>query len=244
MGYATIAFPGGPGLKFRIDPEALSWSFQINTSVTNTVGGRVVQVNGATLSDITITGLYGEDRSKADGTAEYPGRSWRLAKAFARKIREMMIYQASDATVHAKMHQAAVFSYPPEDWKFRVYIKQLSDPDGGVITMSTGKFSHGYVLTLFVVQEGTTALVKAGSDSGGVVSKAKAKAINAYIGRISDGIGWKPSIYNGPMGGYLDYLQDATTGDKKAKSDTAPKQGSKAAQAVSSSNKQSVNVGV
>lgn len=248
MGYAKIAFPGGPAIKFRIDPQALTWSFQVNTSVVNTIGGRVVQVNGATLSDITLTGLYGEDRSKADGTIEYPGRSWRLAKGFARRIREMMDWQARDSQIHAKMHQPAVFTYPPQNWRFRVYLKSLADPDGGVVTMTTEKFSHGYVLTLFVVQEGSDALVKAGTDSSGMVSQARARAINQYIGRISDGIGWRPSKYNGPLGGYLDFLQEATTGDAKPKPKpkpgSAPRQGSRAAQAASSANRQLIDTGV
>jgi hypothetical protein len=211
MGFATLGFPDGMGIRFRIDPQSIDWNFKVNTSVTNTVGGRVVQVNGATLSDITIQGLFGEDRSRADGTAEHEGRSWRLAKRFTLRIRQMMEWQARDAQQHAKMHRPAVFAYPPENWRFRVYIKDIADPDGGVISLSTGKFSHGYVLTLQVVQEASDALVRAGS-SNGMLDKARAKAINGYISRISQGVGWKPSEYNGNFGDYYGSVKDSVDG--------------------------------
>lgn len=203
MGQATLAFPNGPGVQFRIDPQTINWDFRILTSVTNTVGGRVVQVIGAVLSDIVITGLFGEDlaqASKVEGL-EHGGRSWRLARRFATKIREMEEYQGRDSQQHNLMAVPAVFSYPPRGWRFRVYIKDIADPDGGAVTMSSPKFSHGYTLTLFVVQEGSDTLTKAGSRNG-VLDQAKARAISQYISRISDGIGWEPTKYNGDFLNY------------------------------------------
>lgn len=213
MGQATIGFPNGPGIQFRIDPQAINWDFRILTSVQNTVGGRVVQVIGAVLSDITISGLFGEDLSQAKKVAgaglEHGGRSWRLARRFATKIREMEEYQGRDSNQHNLMAVPAVFSYPPRDWRFRVYIKDLSDPDGGAVTMTTPKFSHGYTLTLFVVQEGSDTLTQAGTRNG-VLNQAKQRAISQYISRISDGIGWEPTKYNG---NFLDYYGGQGLGD-------------------------------
>lgn len=205
MGQATLGFPGGPGIKFRIDPQAIDWDFRVITSVTNTVGGRVVQVIGATLSDITISGLLGEDlaRAKKDDAFEHDGRSWRLARRFAGRIRQLEEYQGRDSQSYNRMAPPAVFSYPPLDWRFRVYIKDLADPDGGSVTMSTPKFSHGYTLTLFVVQEGSDTLTKAGTRNG-VIDQARSRAISQYISRISDGIGWEPTKYNGDFLNYYD----------------------------------------
>lgn len=208
--YATLGFPNGLGIKFRLDPNAIEWNFSINASVIPTVGGRVVQVTGATLSDMTVSGDFGEDRSQADGSEEYPGRSWRLAVSFANRIRQMMLHQSSDATQQDKMHPTAVFSYPPQDWRFNVYIKDFADPDGGAISVRPEKFSHSYVLTLFIVQDGSDQLLKAGASANGVLSKAKAAAINSYIARISDGIGWVPSAYNGNWGDYYKGQFDTT----------------------------------
>jgi hypothetical protein len=213
MGYATLGFANGPGIQFRIDPQEVAWGFKINTSVTPTVGGRVVQVNGATLEDMTINGLFGEDRSAGVGATppkddphEHPGRSWRLAKRFSGQVRLLMDRQSADSNVHRKMHLPPTFTYPPKNWKFQVYIKGFADPDGGTITMSTGKFSHGYSLTLFIVQDTSSQLIQAGATNGDL-NLARSQAINDYIARISDGIGWKPTKYNG---NWVDYWARGT----------------------------------
>ena len=199
MGVATLGFDGGPQLTFRIDPSAIDWNFQVYTSVTETVGGRVVQVTGATLSDVTISGEHGEDRGRGRGAAgtDHPGASWRLAEAFNATIRSMMVFQAGGATVPGQLTRSpAVFSYPPRGWRFRCYIKSLADPDGGTVTHKVGKASYRYTLTLFVVQDASDALALAGS-AGGALNAAKAAAIDAYIARVADGVGWHYSPYNG-----------------------------------------------
>jgi len=199
MSFATLGFAGGPKATFRVDPQEISWGYQMHTSVIETVGGRVVQVTGATLSDITINGLYGEDRTRGRGApgVDHPGKGWRLAEEFVSTIRSLMAFQSGGTTVQGQATVApAVFSYPPMGWQFRVYIKDLSDPDGGAVTHKVGKISYGYSLTLFVVQDDSDTLTRAGS-SGGVMNATKAAAIDTYINRISDGVGWHYSPYNG-----------------------------------------------
>lgn len=214
MSFATLGFDGGPKLSFRIDPQAIDWNFQIHTSVTETVGGRVVHVTGGTLSDITISGLYGENRAagRAPVGTDHPGASWRLAESFVAQVRAMMVYQAGGATVSGQLTRApAVFSYPPQDWRFRVYIKALSDPDGGAVSHRLGKFSYGYSLTLFVVQDGSDALTVAGGVAG-VVASAREAAIDAYIARVADGVGWHYSPYNGGVPSATSYDPSTTGG--------------------------------
>lgn len=191
-GLATLGFSGGPSVTFRLNPNSVDWNWTINTSVTPTIGGRVIQVLGATLDDVVIQGDFGQ--SRGDGP---DGESWLLAESFYKKIRDIMEWQSRDATIPAKMHQPAVFNFPLKNWRFAVYVKDLSDPDGGgSVTHSIGKFAHRYALTLFIVEELSDSLVKAGT-SHGVLNDAKAKAIDSYLSRISDGIGWKFSKYNG-----------------------------------------------
>jgi hypothetical protein len=92
-----------------------------------------------------------------------------------------------------------VFIYSPKGLRFQCYIKSIVDPDGdgtaGVVH-KVGRANYRYVLTLFPVQEGSTSLTKAGM-SNGVLDQARAKAVDAYIARISQGIGWKFTAYNG-----------------------------------------------
>jgi hypothetical protein len=186
MGYASLGFSDGPSVSFRIDPDSIEWNFKINTTVIPTVAGRVVQVLGATLSDMTVTGKYGQNvRAGQDG------ESWKLAEAFVNKIRQIQEYQSRDSAQHGKMHTPAIFNYSPKNWRFQVYVKALADTQGGSVTHRTGRFSYDYQLSLFIVD--------VISDDLHALSGARKKAVDAYIARISDGIGWHFSQYNGQV---------------------------------------------
>lgn len=186
MGYASLGFSGGPSVSFRIDPDSIEWNFKINTTVIPTVAGRVVQVLGATLSDMSVMGHYGQNHA-----AGQDGESWKLAEAFANKIRQIQEYQSRDSTQRGLMHVPATFNYSPKGWRFQVYIKSLADSRGGSVAHATGRFSYDYQLQLFIVD--------VISDDLHVLTGAKKNAVDAYIARISDGIGWHFSQYNGQV---------------------------------------------
>lgn len=196
MGKATIGFPGGPAIAFRVDPDHIEWSFEVLTNVVETIGGRVIQIIGSELSDLTVTGSFGQDHSTP------AGESWRQAEAFLLLIRQLMDYQSQDANKQTLMHPPAVFTYPPKNWRFNVYVKAFEDADnpGTSVVLTPGKFNQRWRLTLFIVQDASTALVTAG-DSNGVINKQAEAAIAAYMARISDGIGWKFTAYTGLKNG-------------------------------------------
>jgi hypothetical protein len=161
------------------------------TNVVETIGGRVIQVIGAYLDDLQVSGSFGQDHRTPKG------ESWRQAEAFLKMVTAIMEHQASDATQQDKMHPPAIFTYPPKGYRFRCYVKAFTDADGGnSIVMTPGKFNQRYTLSLFIVADGSDALVKAGT-SNGVYSQKQNDAIAAYMARISDGIGWHFSQYNG-----------------------------------------------
>jgi hypothetical protein len=162
------------------------------TNVVETIGGRVIQVIGSQLDDLVVTGSLGQDHSTPRG------ESWRQAEAFLALVQSIMDFQSADATQQARMHPPAVFTFPQKNWRFNVYVKDLSDADnpGTSIVLTPGKFNQRYQLTLFIVQDSSTALVKAG-DSNGVVNKQAEAAIAAYMARISDGVGWRFTQYTG-----------------------------------------------
>lgn len=164
----------------------MEWNFKINTTVIPTVAGRVVQVLGATLSDLTVTGKYGQNVK-----AGPDGKSWRQAEAFANKIQEIQAFQSRDSREFGKMHVPAVFNYAPMNWRFQVYVKSLADSRGGSVTHVTGRFSYDYILTLFIVDSI--------SDDLEILKGEKAAAVDKYIARISDGIGWHFSQFNGQV---------------------------------------------
>jgi hypothetical protein len=202
MALASLGFAKGPQITFRLNPTSIDWGFDIHTSVVPTIGGRVVQITGATLRDITVVGELGENRragASADGKSDHPGASWRLHEAFIAQCRAIMDHQSRDSRTPGKMHAPAIFNYPPHNWRWQVYLTEVSDTDGQAsIEHRTGKFSHGYQLKLFVVQAGSDSLVKAGTSKSSV-DAAQEKAIASYIARISEGIGWRQSEYNGGL---------------------------------------------
>lgn len=190
MGTATFGYSGGPMVTFRVDPDSISWSFQVVTNVTETIGGRVIQVIGSYLDDMTIVGSFGQDHSTAQG------ESWRQAEAFLATMQSIMEAQAADSNQQQQMSPPAIFSYPPLNYRFQAYVKDFSDADspGTSIRMTAGKFNQRWQLTLFLVQDASEKLIKAG-ESNGVISKQAAAAIDAFMARISDGVGWSYSQY-------------------------------------------------
>jgi len=194
VGMATLGFAGGPSVAFRIDPESIDWNWQIITNVVETIGGRVIQVIGAYLDDLVVTGSFGQDHSTPLGV------SWLQAEAFLSLITQIMEFQSQDSNKQGMMQPPAIFTYPPLNYRFQVYVKDFADADGGgSIVMSPGKFNQRYVLTLFIVQDASEGLVVAGTTNG-VYSQKQEAAIGAYMARISDGVDWHFSQYNGPAG--------------------------------------------
>lgn len=189
---ATLGYEGGPSVVFRLNPNNVLWNFNIDTSVTPTVGGRVVQVLGASLSDMQVLGSLGEIKA---GESNKSKVSWELAERFVANIRAIMDRQTRDSNTFDKMQPPPIFNFPLKNWRFSVYVKALQDPKGGAIYHSPDHFSHEYALTLFVVQDNSQDVVTIGKN--GVLNTKRQEAIDNYITRISDGIGWKASKYNG-----------------------------------------------
>lgn len=208
------------GLVFRLNPSSISWNFTIKTNVEETIGGRVVQVLGATLSDITIQGEYGQKQGHVgkkdqrgrlkNADQEDSGLSWRLAEAFVAAIRQKMEEQSADAKTDRLMHRPLLFEFPDYGWRFLCYVKSISGGDGdAAITHSVGAFAYKYTLVLFIVEDISDNLNR-------VVDKQRRAAINAYISRISAGVGWRKSEFNDPA-----LTRDATTGQLHYQSPTA-----------------------
>jgi hypothetical protein len=185
---------------FRIAPSSVIFPFEVDSTVINTVGGRVVQVYGVTLGDMVVQGLFGQERTGQTRD------SWQLAEEFQERIGQMVIKQSTPPTTgqlagydRTPMHEPLRFVFnddsverrqaglPIHNWDFQVYIKKLEDSDGSgyTVTHETGKFSYGYTLTLFIVEDNSRTL--------------RQVAVDKFINRLAAGVGWKRSEYNGPM---------------------------------------------
>lgn len=197
MGTATLGYPGGPSIAFRLDPELITWNWQVLTNVIETIGGRVIQVIGARLDDLTVQGSLGQDHA----AGPVNGTSWHQAEKFVSTVTKIMEAQSADSNQQGQMHPPAVFTYPPKGWRFNVYVKSITDPDGqSSVILTPGKINQRYSLALFIVQDGSSALVKAGTTNG-VFSQKAYDAVSAFMARISDGVGWHFTQYNGQVTG-------------------------------------------
>jgi hypothetical protein len=198
MGTATLGYPGGPSVAFRVDPDLIDWTWSVQTNVIETIGGRVIQVLGARLDDLTVQGSLGQDHAN-----KTTGESWQQAQAFLTTVTAIMEQQASDANQNSLMHPPAVFTYPPRGWRWNVYVKALTDPDGSnSLVLKPGKVNQRYALTLFIVNEGQ-ALTVAGTTANGALAQQSQQAISQFMARISDGVGWKANKYTGQYAGSL-----------------------------------------
>lgn len=186
MGLATFA-----GRPFRIDPHSVSWDFQAKTNVTYTLGGKVIQVFGTSLSDMVVEGAFGVG-------------GWQQQLLFLQQMKDISREQIRAGRTANSDAQPFQFTYSPRGWDFLVYLKAYQSPEGDAVIQSNEMINPKWRLTLFIVE-----------DNSGL----KKVAQNAYISRMSEGIGWRQTEFNGPLGDLV--LSDATTGS----SGTAPPTG-------------------
>lgn len=157
------------GARLRVNPEEVRWNFKMKVADQAAVGGKVVQILGVTMSDITVGGRYVPDPRFGDT------EPWQQAERFRQYIKEQARQYAESPSA-----PPVRFTYPPRGWDFEVYIKSITP-----YTNDVEDFSPTWQLVLFPVGEGANKVVRGVKD--------------LYIKRMMDGIGWKQTAYNGPM---------------------------------------------
>ena len=162
------------GVPFDLDPESIAYHFDIKASATNTVGGRVVQVFGTKISDLFVTGSFGLG-------------GWEAQQAFLDQMVSLMQGQEGSLGPSGfwKSADPVVFSYPPRNWNFDVFVLSNTQPGGQVFHRPRQRDHQPPVdLDLFIV-----------NDNGGLVTEKDA-ALSSYLNRLANGIGWTPNVYN------------------------------------------------
>ena len=129
-GIASLTW-GSHVLRFRTDPNEVTWNYSLITKTDQTYGGRVVQILGTRIDDLTV---------KVDcGQGGWPY----LIKVVA-FMRDLMVAQRNG--------QTAVFEYTTRNWKLKVYA--ASFPFADQVNSTTRE------LTLnFKVQEDISGIV-------------------------------------------------------------------------------------
>lgn len=155
----------------RIDPNSVRWNYDSKVKTFESVGGKVIQVFGTTLGNMTIEGSFGIG-------------GWQQQVEFLKAMKAIGVEQSEDnMSQHNK--PPLRFTYPPKGWDFMVYLRDFSSPDGPeAVNMSPAIFNPKWTLTLFLAEDN---------------ANLTELATNAYISRLSKGIGWKQSEFNGPL---------------------------------------------
>lgn len=112
-GICTLTF-GDRVYQFRTNPNAVWWSYELITHVEQTYGGRVIQVLGTRLGDLSVKVECGEG-------------GWDYLMNTVLFLRDMMVDQRNGNT--------GTFEYTTRNWKLGVYA--MSIPFQDQITATT-----------------------------------------------------------------------------------------------------------
>lgn len=126
----VATFAGRP---FRLEPESIAWDFSVKTSARKTIGGKVIQVYGANIGDMTVTGSFGVG-------------GWEEQAEFFERMIEV-------AESSANGGPPVRFTWGDRGWDFAVYLKAHSSPQGKAIEYGNEIINPQWTLTLFIVEE-------------------------------------------------------------------------------------------
>ncbi len=163
------------GIPFDVDPTGVEWDYSVKSSATKTVGGKVIQIYGVRMGDITVTGTFGNNGVERQ-------------RNFFDKISPFV-----DGQVPTFMNPAPAaipFLWPERGWALNVYVKSLQQPGAGVSIQNTVKsIAPGFQLVLFP-ESGNSDVIAA------VANSVQAQ----YLSRITDGMGWRSTKWNAAVG--------------------------------------------
>lgn len=140
-GIASIRW-GDHVLRFRTNPNEITWTYSLITHIEQTYGGRVVQILGTKVDDLTV---------KID--VGYGG--WPYLMKVTTFMRDLMIAQRND--------QPATFEYTTRNWKLKVYAVNI--PFADQVTATNREITLN-----FKVQEDVTGVISASSISSALQS--------------------------------------------------------------------------
>lgn len=132
--------------RMRVNPNDIRWNFKMKMNDAKALGGKVVQITGMQVSDITVKGVFSPDREAGDTEA------WQQYLRF----REW-VDKTTEATRQGR--RSIRFAYPPRGWDFNVFIKNVTFPE-----ISVEAIAPEWQIELFPFDDTSTAIVKGVKD--------------------------------------------------------------------------------
>lgn len=168
LGTVTIG-----GVLLPVNPQELKWDYSVRISTQKTIGGRVVQLLGWNMGDLVVSGKFG-----AFGVERQQHIFEHLNTIAGQQAPK---YGESPA-------KPVRFLWPEMGWDFWVFIKSMTQTGAGVSVERNQRIhSPGYTLTMFVYE-----------DNGDIVKAVGGSAATQYLKRLTAGLGWSQSAWNGP----------------------------------------------
>lgn len=155
--------------QFRISPESVSFDFNVRTRSIPTIGGKVIQILGVDVSEMTVNGSFG----KGGRVEQQRFLEWCLARTRAQTEEDKAVVR---------------FRMPDKGWDFAVKIKALTDSGGrSSVSLRNDNINPQFTLVLHL------------EDDLQGITELKRAAEASYIASLSRGVGWKRTEYNGPL---------------------------------------------
>lgn len=158
------------GKEFRTLPTSYDWEYKIKMNDWKTMGGKVIQIYGVRMGDLTISGQFSTPEEQAE---------------WFKKVKS--IADAQVPVLGAAAPRPVRLIWTERGWDFMVFVKSFKQVGAATSVMARNDIADiKWTMTVFVNQ-----------DNGKIVKAAQDAAAAAYIRRISDGLGWQQSEWNG-----------------------------------------------
>lgn len=99
-GVCTLSAPGVGTLQFRTNPNEITWDYELITHIEQTYGGRVIQILGAKIDNLTVKVDCGQG-------------GWPYAMYVVQFMRDLMVTQRNGIP--------ATFTYTTRNWQLKVF---------------------------------------------------------------------------------------------------------------------------
>lgn len=160
------------GVEFPVNPESVRWDYSVKLATHPTIGGKVIQLYGWSMGDLMIGGSFGNVARQA---------------TFFEHLKDVADKQAPK--LDRLVPQPVRFTWAARNWDFWVYLRAVTQQGASVsIEANESVVAPKYQMRLFVAE-----------DNGEIVKAASGAAQVAYINRLTAGLGWTKSSWNGPL---------------------------------------------
>ena len=170
------------GVLLPLDPDQVGWRATNKVRSQNTVGGKVVQVYGTSISEVNIIGSYGVG-------------GFESAQAFLAQVGQWVTNQVG--TLTAKQGQGIWngsplhFLFPFHNWDMQVYIMKFFNPEAAQSIMIDPRVvNYHWALTLYVASNNSQPTQADPSTDASMIQ---------FVNQLAQDFGWYPNQAQGDV---------------------------------------------